>query len=904
MFSWLPRTSGCTARDAFAAAAGGPATVQRLEERRLLSVSTFANPGAITAPALPSGSVPALPYPSSITVSGLTDQLILRVKVRLANVSHTFPDDLDILLVGPQGQNLVLMSDAGGSADVNNVTLLFDDGGVPLPDSGGFATGTYSPADYDAQESADVFPAPAPAPSAATQLSVFNGTNPNGLWRLFVIDDGAQDGGAIAGGWSLEIDSVAPAAPGSLIISEYRPQGPAGPLDEFVELYNPSGRSFAVTAADGSAGFAVASLDGTLFVVPNGTVIPARGHFLAANASPGGYSLNAVAAPDRTWTGIGIPTGEAGVWRGIALFRTSNPAAFTMANRLDAAGPLGETDPLYREGTGHVNYPPYNIPGTLFRNATAGAPRDSDSSAGDFLYAEAGGNTPASDNVQKLGAPGPENLASPVQINGALQVALLDEAVPNTAAPNRVRDFTSGFTSFGTVTVQRLFTNTTSTSITSLRFRIAGLTTFSSPLGTADLLAGDSQDAVVATSNGVVDVRGTTVERPPAEIFGGGYNATLRVPWIDTQPLRAGESIMIRFVFNLLQNGSYQFDLNAEGVLADLRAIARGDGPPVLSDTATAPPAPTTPDLLPASDTGLVNDDNVTRNRTPTFTGTAAPNSLVHVLNFGQVILGSATAGPDGRYSVTVTNPYWSAGDGGVPDAVSATATLDNVTSALSASLPIVIDDRPPAVAATPAFVFDSGPHRLAYKFNDDVFAAVSSGDLLLRNLTAGTTVAAGSMAVNFNAGRDAPTFTFPGYSGGVLPNGHYRATILHADVADLAGNVMVADHVFDFYVLAGDINRDRTVNGSDFAILAGSFGKTGRTYAQGDLNGDGSVNGSDFAILAGNFGKSVPAPAAAVTTSVTPAVTTAPRIATVATPAKRPAAPRRRPRLMRNRNL
>ena len=59
-------------------------------------------------------------------------------------------------------------------------------------------------------------------------------------------------------------------------------------------------------------------------------------------------------------------------------------------------------------------------------------------------------------------------------------------------------------------------------------------------------------------------------------------------------------------------------------------------------------------------------------------------------------------------------------------------------------------------------------------------------------------------------------------------------------------------------------------MDGSDFAILAGNFGKTGMTYAQGDLNGDGRVDGSDFAILAGNFGRSV-GPAAAATRSSRP---------------------------------
>jgi hypothetical protein len=70
-------------------------------------------------------------------------------------------------------------------------------------------------------------------------------------------------------------------------------------------------------------------------------------------------------------------------------------------------------------------------------------------------------------------------------------------------------------------------------------------------------------------------------------------------------------------------------------------------------------------------------------------------------------------------------------------------------------------------------------------------------------------------------------------------------------------------DAAGEFFVLAGDVNRDRAVNGSDFALLAANFGRTGRTYGQGDLNGDGSVNGTDFAVLAGNFGRTVPEPAA-----------------------------------------
>ncbi|MGB3310262.1 MAG: hypothetical protein WBG32_07955 [Nodosilinea sp.] len=36
-------------------------------------------------------------------------------------------------------------------------------------------------------------------------LSVFKGTDPNGIWRLYVADDTDLDQGAIAAGWSLTL---------------------------------------------------------------------------------------------------------------------------------------------------------------------------------------------------------------------------------------------------------------------------------------------------------------------------------------------------------------------------------------------------------------------------------------------------------------------------------------------------------------------------------------------------------------------------------------------------------------------------------------------------------------------------------------------------------------------------
>jgi extracellular elastinolytic metalloproteinase len=160
----------------------------------------------VTAPITIPSSGAGSPYPSANTVSGIGTS-VSDVNVLLNGLSHTWPDDIDILLVGPQGQNLKILSDAGGSTDVVNANVTFDDSAAGLvPDSGPLATGSYRPSDYEA---GDTFPAPAPAPSGATTLATFNGTDPNGTWNLFVVDDAGGDTGSITG-WCLEIVTAGP----------------------------------------------------------------------------------------------------------------------------------------------------------------------------------------------------------------------------------------------------------------------------------------------------------------------------------------------------------------------------------------------------------------------------------------------------------------------------------------------------------------------------------------------------------------------------------------------------------------------------------------------------------------------------------------------------------------------
>ena len=168
---------------------------------------TFTNTFPVTIPDQGAGS----PYPSVINVTGLGGT-ITEATVQLTGFSHTWPADVDLLLVSPAGQALLLMSDAG-TGPTGNATLTFaDTATASLPPSGVIATGSYKPTNYDT--TTDTFAGPAPGGPYAGTLSAFNGQGAVGAWSLYVRDDGPGDSGNI-GSWSLTLttEGGGPAAP-------------------------------------------------------------------------------------------------------------------------------------------------------------------------------------------------------------------------------------------------------------------------------------------------------------------------------------------------------------------------------------------------------------------------------------------------------------------------------------------------------------------------------------------------------------------------------------------------------------------------------------------------------------------------------------------------------------------
>ena len=381
---------------------------------------------------------------------------------------------------------------------------------------------------------------------------------------------------------------------GDVLISEFRLRGPGGDDDEFIELYNNADTPLAVTTTDGSSGWAVAASDGVIrFIIPNGTVIPARGHFLGVNSNQ--YSLSDYPAginDGETSTATGDATYQTGIPdnAGIALFRTSQTENFSTATRLDAVGSTAESNTLYKDGTGYPAVTTFNADYAFVRDTcgkggsvtifgpcpTGGVPRNTNNNAADFYFVNPNGADAGAG--QRLGAPGPENLSSPIQHNADMPVLNLDATTSSASAPNRVRDFTSdpeNNSTFGTLDIRRRLVNATGFPVTRLRFRIVDISTFSAPTGIADLRARTSTDVVV---NGVNDdstclgaapcdvtVLGTTLEQPPVQDLGGGFNSSLSSDSVTLQtPLAPGDSINVHFLLGIQQTGSFKFYINIE----------------------------------------------------------------------------------------------------------------------------------------------------------------------------------------------------------------------------------------------------------------------------------------------------------------------------------------------------
>jgi hypothetical protein len=389
-------------------------------------------------------------------------------------------------------------------------------------------------------------------------------------------------------------------AAGNFLITELRTSGPGGAGDDFVEVYNNSDAPLTIAASDASAGYGLfkmgADCNATpvlIGTIPNGTVIPARGHYLFTGSA---YSL-------ANYGGTGAAAGNLTMSEdlendaNVGIFNTSSVANLSSVTRLDAVGfgsNTGANCALLREGT---TLPP--LAGSTLQHSyvrdecgkkgnpamfgvcpTGGFVKDSNVNSEDFVFVDTAGTaTPAG---QRLGAPGPQNLAS-ARLNLSIAALLLDATIGAPTAPNRFRDLTPvPDYAPGTLSVRRRFQNNTGAPVTRLRFRIVDISSLTLGGGIADVRAISSttitvngiNDSATCAATGTpatvpcsVTVFGTTLEQPPTQAVGGALNSSLSAGTITLPtPLAPGASVNLQLLLGVKQTGSFKFFFNIEAL--------------------------------------------------------------------------------------------------------------------------------------------------------------------------------------------------------------------------------------------------------------------------------------------------------------------------------------------------
>ncbi len=138
----------------------------------------------------------AAPYPSQRRIAAFTRRsTIVDVDLVLRGFTHSFPDDVQVLL-SKGGLDQLVMADVGGDEDVDGITLILnDEAATELPNGDQLVGGSFKPTNPFGEN---------------VSLSAFDGLSPDGTWNLRVVDAEDGDCGELGGGWGLRIKARIP----------------------------------------------------------------------------------------------------------------------------------------------------------------------------------------------------------------------------------------------------------------------------------------------------------------------------------------------------------------------------------------------------------------------------------------------------------------------------------------------------------------------------------------------------------------------------------------------------------------------------------------------------------------------------------------------------------------------
>ena len=437
-----------------------------------------------------------------------------------------------------------------------------------------------------------------------------------------------------------DFEPKAPPVPGSrgVVISELRNSGPgagisfrsnaaaevsAGNGDEYVELYNTTDTDISVTDVEQSDGGwtllrrGATCVDPPVIVatIPNGTIIPAHGHYLLTGSN---YSLGQYPAgdgssqnPQTTATPDQIYDDSIGGDVDVGLFNTTDPSSFDLAHRLDAVGfnnGTGGTCDLLSEGNPLPNTRDSSQQYAFVRREPlTGGVQDTNDNAADFVEVSTDPTTNVGDNPSPvLGAPGPQNTSSPVSSNTLFGSDLTAPSVARELAPNRERDQSPDTCApQGTLRIRRQITNNSGSFISRLRFRVADVTTVNSqnesdasePQAILHVRSSSGEDLTGVPGRGNIHVFGLQDEQEflENETQCGGLNNSLTpsdgeedIIRLDN-PLAPGQTIDVVFLLGVEKVGHFRFYVNIEALESSAPVVKGPPTSPTHPSTAKKP---------------------------------------------------------------------------------------------------------------------------------------------------------------------------------------------------------------------------------------------------------------------------------------------------------------------------
>ncbi|MFT3786743.1 MAG: Ig-like domain-containing protein [Tepidisphaeraceae bacterium] len=289
-----------------------------------------------------------------------------------------------------------------------------------------------------------------------------------------------------------------------------------------------------------------------------------------------------------------------------------------------------------------------------------------------------------------------------------------------------------------------------------------------------------------------------------------------------------------------LADGTYTFTATAADAAGNVSA-GSANFVVVVDRTAAAPTFTGISD-----DTGSSSSDRTTSDNTLILRGTAEPGATVSITKFGSGAIGTAIADGSGNWSFDYTGTSLAEGNHSF---VGTSTDVAGNASTFSSTFTVSIDRTAPL--ATGLFAYQTGQWLTLSPMSPDSFANCTLSNVEVRD-------SANALVTSTLSSLGSVTFA------ALLADGNYHVT---GQATDAAGNVGAFST--DFFVLAGDANRDHTVDFTDLLAIAANYGQSSKNFSQGDFNYDGTVNFSDLLILASRYGTtltSVASGAASVT--------------------------------------